>query len=300
MENEHVLEQQFDATKDRFRVGELKTTDVSQAKMRLSAAKASRAVSEGDLANKRATFYRLIGEMPGVLAFPKLAYETPEEIETVLSTAEKNNPSVVAATYGVDVADADISTAKGSLLPEVSLVANANRGWNQNTTYPGRQDTASIMARVTVPLYRAGTDYSKTRAAYQTKTQRHMELNDVRRKARENGMTGWQDMMTARASIAAHQTEVKAAEMALEGVKEESKVGTRTTLDVLNAEQELLNAKINLVRSEHDEAIAHLQVMSAIGSLTAKDLSLPVTLYSPTDNYDDVRGKWIGFGRAND
>lgn len=299
-ENERVLEQQLEATKDRFRVGELKTTDVSQAEMRLSAAQASRAVSEGDLANKRATFSRLIGEMPGTLAFPKLAYEIPKEMETVLSIAEKNNPAVVAANYGVDVAEADVSTAKGSLLPEVSLVANANRGWNQNTTFPGKQDTASIMARVTVPLYRAGADYSKTRAAYQTKTQRRMELDDVRRKARESGMTGWQDLMTSRAAIAAHKVEVQAAEMALEGVKEESKVGTRTTLDVLNAEQELLNAKINLVRSEHDEAIAHLQVMSAIGSLTARDLRLPVTLYDPTENYDDIHDKWVGFGRAGD
>jgi TolC family type I secretion outer membrane protein len=299
-ENERVLTKQLEATTDRFRVGELKKTDVSQAELRLSGAKASRAVAEGDLSNKRSAFSRLIGEMPTLLSFPKLAYETPTEMETVLSLAEKNNPSVLAAKYGIDVADADILTAKGSLLPEVNLVANANRGWNQSTTYPGKQDTASIMARVTVPLYRAGADYSKTRAAYQTKTQRRMELDDVRRKARDNGMTSWQDLMTARAAIAAHKVEVQAAEMALEGVKEESKVGTRTTLDVLNAEQELLNAKINLARSEHDEAIANLQVMSAVGSLTARDLRLPVTLYNPSENYDDVRDKWGGFGKASD
>ncbi|MGE0108199.1 MAG: TolC family outer membrane protein [Bdellovibrionales bacterium] len=299
-ENERVLSQQLEATTDRFRVGELKKTDVSQAELRLSAAKASRAVAEGDLSNKRSAFLRLIGEVPHALSFPQMTYEIPNEMEGALSLVEKNNPSILAANYGVDVADADISTAKGSLLPEVSLVANANRGWNQNTTYPGKQDTASIMARVTVPLYRAGADYSKTRAAYQAKTQKRMELDDVRRKARDNGMTSWQDLMTARAAIAAHKVEVQAAEMALEGVKEESKVGTRTTLDVLNAEQELLNAKINLARSEHDEAIAHLQVMSAIGSLTARNLRLPVTLYNPSENYDDVRNKWVGFGKASD
>lgn len=298
--NEAVLEKQFAATKDRYRVGELKKTDVSQAELRLSAAKASRAVAEGDLANKRSTYLRLVGEMPESLAFPQLHYELPKSVDDAVALSFKNNPNVQSAVYALESKSADVTTTEGSFLPEVSLVGNVNRAWNQNTTYSGRHDTASVMAKATIPLYRSGADYSRTREALQIKSQKRQELEDTRKKARDGAASSWQDLHTARAAIAAHTIETEAATMALVGVKEESKVGTRTTLDVLNAEQELLNAKINLVRSQNDEAMSVLQVLASCGLLTAKNLRLSVQVYDPDVYHNEVGDKWVGFGSAGD
>lgn len=293
--NEQVLKKQFAATRDRYRVGELKKTDVSQAELRYSAAQASLAVASGDLANKKATFFRLVGEAAGDLEKPVLALTVSTEQATLLTLLEKNNPSIQSALYSFDASSADVTVTDGSLLPEVSLIGSVNRKWDQSASYQGRYDSASIMARVTVPLYRSGADYSRAREARQVKVQSRLELEDIRRKVREEAVSNLQEYKTAEASILAHQTEVKAANMALEGVKEEAKMGTRTTLDVLNAEQETLNAKINLARAEHSKAVASLGLMVVAGNLTAKAMSLPIEYYDPTKNYDRVHNKWIGF-----
>ncbi|MDD5585998.1 MAG: TolC family outer membrane protein [Alphaproteobacteria bacterium] len=298
--NEEVLQKQLNATKDRFRVGELKKTDVSQAESRLKSAMVSRLQAEGDLSNQRTTFSRLIGDMPGTLEQPKLTLEQPKTQDEAVTLSLHKNPSVLAATYSTDAARADITAAEGSLLPEVSIVGSGSRGWQQSSTVPDRQDSATILARVTIPLYRAGTDYSKARAAQQTTTQRRLELENARSRAREGASNSWQSLMTARNAIAGRKEVVAATADALVGVREEAKVGTRTTLDVLNAEQELLDAKLNLAKAEHDEALAILQIKSAIGELTAEAMHLPVNAYDPVKHYDEVRGKWAGLGNVEE
>jgi outer membrane protein len=176
-------------------------------------------------------------------------------------------------------------------------VGNASHGVDQNVTLPQREDSFSVLAKVTVPLYRSGTDYSKSRAAIQTENQRHEELDDALNKSVETATTGWQTLMTAREGISVNKDAVNATDKALYGVREEAKVGTRTTLDVLNAEQELLNARLTLAKAEHDEKLAMLQLKASVGDLTAQSLHLPVEqLYDPKEHYDAVRNKWIGFG----
>jgi len=125
-------------------------------------------------------------------------------------------------------------------------------------------------------------------------TQRDMELQDARNKARETALTSWQTLMAARDSIAGDKEALAATDQALYGVKEEAKVGTRTTLDILNAQQELLNARTSLVKAVHDEALAVVQVKAAIGTLTAQALQLPVHLYDPSINYQKARAQWVG------
>ncbi|MDD5586333.1 MAG: TolC family outer membrane protein [Alphaproteobacteria bacterium] len=298
--NEDVLRQQLAATNERFRIGEVTKTDVSQSESRLNAATAARIRAEGDLANGGAVFYRLIGDEPGNLRQPKLVLESPQSSDEAKTLAEKNNPGIIAASYGQDAAKAGVTAAEGGLLPEVNLVGNVSRGWEQSVMIPGRQDNATIMARLTIPLYRSGADYSKARAARQTVTQRRLELEDARHKAHEIAIRAWQNLTTARAAITAHKSVVTAADLALHGVKEEAKVGTRTTLDVLNAEQELLNAKVDLVKAEHAEAVAILQVKAAVGALTAEALRLPVETYDPSVHYEDVRDRWIGLGNGGE
>lgn len=294
--NEDVLRQQLDATNSRFRVGEVTKTDVSQAESRLNAAMATRIRAEGDLANDRAAYLRLIGDMPGSLQPPNLVLPSPTSMDETVALAEKNNPLLIAASFNQDAAKSDVTTAQGSLLPEVNLVGNVSRGWEQSVMLPGRQDNATIMARVSIPLYKGGADYAKTRAAYQTVTQRRLELDDARHKVREAAVRAWQNLLTARAAIKANKSVVAAAALALQGVREENKAGTRTTLDVLDAEQELLNAKVNLVKAEHDEALAILQIKASVGELTAAALDLPVKPYDPKAHYDDIRNRWVGLG----
>lgn len=274
--NEDVLRKELDATQSRFNVGEVTKTDISQAQARLNAAQASRIQADGDLDAQRATFARLVGEVPQNLVQPQLTLTDPQTLDDAITLALKNHPSLVAAKNAKDAAKENVTVTRGSLLPEVNLVGSAGRSWDQSLMVPERQDSATIMARVTVPLYRAGADYARTRAASETVVQRGLELDDLRNRVREGAITAWQALTTARATITANEAGVKAAELALYGVQEESKVGTRTVLDILNAQQELLSAKVNLVRAHHDEALAILRVKAAVGDLTASSLKLGV------------------------
>lgn len=296
---EEVLRRQLEATQNRFEVGEVTQTDVSQAESRLQEATANRIQAEGTLAIRRATYARYVGEMPGMLKQPQLEFGDLRTMEAVINAAESSNPSVVAAVFNLDAARDQVTVTKGSLLPEVNLVGNASRGWD-NSTNINRQDTASIVAQATLPLYRSGADYARTRAALQTATQYRQLLEDARRQARETAINAWQTLKTTEAAIKSRRAAVEANTVALSGVREESTVGTRTVLDVLDAEQELLNARVSLVRAERDYAVAVMQVRAAIGSLTAAAMRLPVDIYNPKTHYDSVRNKWIGFGSAGE
>lgn len=293
--NEEVLRRQLDATRNRFEVGEVTQTDVSQSESRLQDATANRIQAEGTLANRRASYARYVGAMPGVLKQPELSFKELTTMDAAVTMAENQNPNVVAALFNLDAAREQVTVTKGGLLPEVNLVASANRGWESSSTI-NRQDNLQIVAQATVPLYRSGADYARSRAALQTVTQFRQLLEESRRQAREGATSAWQSLKTTEAAIVARRAAVEANKIALEGVREESTVGTRTTLDVLDAEQEYLNAEVNLVRAERDNAVAVMQLRAALGSLTAEALQLPVDVYNPQTHYDSVRNKWIGFG----
>jgi outer membrane protein len=239
----------------------------------------------------------LVGKAPEKLQAPELAPDASRQADDVLHLAETRNPKVIAAQYSVEAAHAEVDLSKGSLLPEVDLVGNTGRNWGQSSSLPGQEDSSQVLVQLTMPLYRAGSDYSKTRAAEQTVTQRRMELEEARHKAHETANNAWQAFVAAQAALDADKDEVKAATLALNGVREESKVGTRTTLDVLNAEQELLDAKVDQVKSQHDRDLALVQIRAAVGELTADNIKLPVESYDPKRHYNDVRNQWVGFSR---
>ncbi len=295
--HEAVLDDKLKETRVRAEVGELTGTDVQQAESRLARAHVSRYQAESTLTQDRAAYTRLVGNAPGQLSSPNLILDSPKYLADILSLAETQNPDVVSSQFAVEEADAEIRLNQGSLLPELDVVANSQRNWGQNITLPGRYDSTQVILQLTVPLYRSGTDYSKSRAAQQTATQRRDELDEARHKAHETADNAWAALMTAQAALDADKVEVDAAAKALEGVKEESKVGTRTTLDVLNAEQELLDARIDQVRSQHDRDFAMLQITAAIGGLTAGNLKLPVDPYDPQRHYRDVKYQIAGFSR---
>ena len=294
-DNEKVLEEKLEETKARSQAGDLTQTDVRQAESRLARAHVSRYQAESTLSQDRASYVRLVGKEPGELKAPELTLDRPKDVSEVLHLAETHNPAVIAAQFDVDSAAADIDLSKGSLLPEINLVGGTNHALGQNSSFPGRRDSSQVLIQATMPLYRAGADYSRSREAQQTASQRRMELSEAQHKSHELAQNAWQALQTAQAAVAADKDGVEAAALALKGVREESKVGTRTTIDVLNAEQEVLDANVSLAKSEHDRNLAILQIRSAIGELVAGSMALATTTYDPKRHYDDVHHQWFGF-----
>lgn len=299
-DEETVLQKKLEETRVRAKVGDLTQTDVRQAQTRLSKAEVTRQQAENTLTADRASYIRLVGEEPGKLAVPKLALDHSQNIAEILQAADTANPSVVSAQYTVEAAKADIDLNKGSLLPEIDLVGTSSNGYGQSVTFPGRAINNQVMIQATWQLYDGGASYSKIREARQTAMQHRMELEDVRHKSHEMAQNAWQEFQSAEASIKSDQEEVAAAADALQGVKTEARVGSRTTLDVLNAEQELLDAKVDLAKARHDRDYALLEIKSAIGALTADKMKLPLEPYKPEKHYDDNSGKLIGLGNDDD
>lgn len=298
-QNEKVLQEKLDETQERSKIGELSTTDTHQAESRLARAHVSRLQDETSLTKSRVSYMRLVGHMPEQLITPSMTVDKNLGLGEIIHIAETNNPNVIAANHSIDEAKARIDLNKGALLPELNLVGNSGRSWAQNSSVPGREDSSQIMLQLTVPLYHAGTDYSHTREAEQTATQRRMELEEARKKAREAAHNAWQILEASQEALLADDEEIKASSLALEGVKAEANIGTRTTLDILNAEQELLDARIDQAKSQHDKNLAILQIKMAIGTLTAEELNLSTEHYDPERHYKDVRGQWLGFSQDN-
>lgn len=291
--NEQVLRRQLEASNDRFRVGEITRTDVSQSEARLSGAISARIQAEGQLSASRATFTRLIGTVPGQLVQPKTNFVLPASQDEAVSLAEQNNPSVIAARFNERAASAAVDQVTGELLPSVNIVGSYQRIWDRPTAN-GAIDSGSLTARLTVPIYEAGATTSRVREAKQTVGQRRNQVDEAVRQARSTAVSAWEALVTARATIESNQAQVRSSEIALEGVRQEATVGSRTVLDVLNAEQELLDARVNLVTAQRDEVVAVFQLLSATGQLTAGRLDLGVTTYNYEDHYNKVRGKIWG------
>ncbi|SNS35632.1 MULTISPECIES: TolC family outer membrane protein [unclassified Azospirillum] len=288
--NEQVLRRQLEASRDRFRVGEITRTDVSQSESRLALSTSNRIAAEGQLNASRAVFARLMGQSPEKLTQPAPTVELPKSLEATVAMAEQNNPAVLAAKFTERAADATVDATAGELLPSVSIVGSYSRTWDQPGTM-GQLDNGSIVARVSVPIYTAGEPNARVRQAKQTAQQRRIEIDEAVRQARETGIRAWEALVTARASILSRKEQVRAANIALEGVRQEATVGSRTVLDTLDAEQEYLNAQVNLVQAERDEIVAIFQVLSATGQLTAGRLGLPVKTYDYEAHYNNTRDK---------
>lgn len=297
--NEQVLRRQLQATRDRFEVGELTRTDVSQAEARLAKATADRIQSEGDLDATRAAYAKVVGKAPTQTEAPAALTDLPPEKDAVVQAAVGRHPKVVTVVYDEKSARDAVDGVFGELLPTVALSAKAERD-KQTKAQESRYDELSAGLTVTVPLYEAGSVRSRLRQAKQTASQQRMNLDVARREAEETATKAWEARETARARIKSYVAQIAAAEVALDGVQREAQVGARTVLDVLDAEQELLNAKVSLVKAQRDEMVAMFQVKEAVGELTAERLKLPVDLYDPGQHYDEVRGAWFGTSSSGD
>ncbi len=295
--NEQVLKKQLEATQDRFRVGEVTRTDVAQAESSLAQASATLIAAEGTLAQSRANYVRAVGRPPGRLLLPRERPTLPATREEAQTLAAHNNFSVISANFAELAARDNIDVVRGQLLPQISIVGNVARQQDPSITFKGfLANTGTVLAQMTMPLYEGGAIYSQTRQAEQTVGQRRSQVDDARRAAVQTATQNWEALKAARASIQSFAAAVRAAQIALEGTQQEALVGSRTTLDVLIANQQLFVTQQQLITAEHDAAVAEYNIAAAIGRLVAPELHLPVQLYDMERHFKQVRDKWIGFG----
>lgn len=292
LNNEQRLRRQLQATRDRFQVGEVARTDVAQAEARLSRARADVEAAKANLAASAALYERVIGHEPGRLAKPTRLAALPRSLAEARTLAAQN-PSVIATTFSLAAAQDEVDVSFSALLPSVDLLARAQRVEEPQSTLSWQRN-ASIGLTVTVPLYQGGAEYSRVRAARQTLEARRNDLDNVHRTVQEQVAAAWDRLLAASAAIVALRAEVRANDIALQGVQEENLVGARTVLDVLDAEQELFNSRVNLVRAEREEILASFQLKSAVGELTTEGLGLKVERFDAERHYRVTRNRLMG------
>jgi len=294
--NEQVLTKQLQATNDRFRVGEITRTDVAQAEAALAGAQAQREVSQGQLAVARGTFQQVVGFLPpDDLVEPQPLVPPVKNEAEARSMAASNNPAVLAALFNDGAARDSVDVAIANLMPQISFQGQT---FQQNNSASPRTESVGYQAvvQLSVPVYQGGAEYSVVRQAKQLQQQTNRQVEDARRTAIQAAVQAWNTLNSARAAADSTRAQIRANEIALEGVQREAIVGSRTTLDVLNAQQTLLVSRTNLVNALAQLVIASYSVASAIGRLTARDMHLPVALHDETAYHEAVRNKWFGLG----
>lgn len=290
------LSEQVRAAKDRFDVGEGTRTDVSQAVARLSEAQANLNSALANLNTSRAVYRQVIGtEAKNLSANTQINALVPGSVEAALQVSETAQPLIRQSQHLVDAAIFNTKAVEGELLPTVSLNGSVSRNWNAGTSSGGSQaNSASILGTVSIPLYQGGSVSSRVRQAKEALGQARLQLDVVRDQIRANVISAWGNYQAASASIKAAKAAVEAQQLALEGVIEEQRVGQRTTLDVLDAQRELVGQRVGLVTAQRNRIVGGYQLVSAIGKLDSATLGLNVTQYRPKEHYKAVRDKWFG------
>ncbi|WP_460086223.1 TolC family outer membrane protein [Roseibium sp. LAB1] len=288
------LQEQVRAARDRFDVGEGTRTDVSQAEARASEARASLNTALANLNTSRAIYRQVIGvEARSLSADTSISRFVPKSIDQAMQLSETHQPLIRQAQHLVDAAMFNIKTIEGELLPTVTLDGSISRSWNPSAT-TNFSDNAQIFGNVSIPLYQGGGVSSRVRQAKEELGQTRLQLDVARDQIRANVISAWGNYQAAEASIVAAQAAVEAQQLALEGVIEEQRVGQRTTLDVLDAQRELVTQQSNLVTAQRNRIVSGYQLVAAVGRLDAETLGLNVARYNPKQHYQAVRDQWFG------
>ncbi len=292
--NVRVLEQTLKQTRDRFNVGEVTRTDVAQSEAQLAAGKTQALTAEANLTTTRANFRQIIGNEPTNLA-PGSPVDRffPATLAAAIELGLIEHPNITAAMYGIDVNFLQVKVAEGALLPTLTLQAGVTQSYQQTIT-AFRTTTASAIATASVPIYQGGAEYSLIRQSKENLAQQRLNLENTRNQIRATVVQWWGNLQAGKAQVQSAQAQVTASEIALNGVREEAKAGQRTTLDVLNAQQALVNARVALVTAQHDRVVASYNVLAAVGRLSPQVLGLATTVYDPSVHYQQVRDSWAG------
>jgi outer membrane protein len=277
-------------------------TDVAQAETRLAQGRATVLTAEADYAKSRAVYRQVIGvEASKLVPAAPVDRLIPRRLAEAVEIGRACNPNVGVAMFGIDAAVLQVKINEGTLYPTAQLVGTVNQNWETNLTSALQQFNAFVQAQVTVPLYpsiragyQGGAEYSLIRQAKETVGQKRIDLETARDSVQSAIVTAWGQLGAAKAQILATQAQVAAAEIALNGVREEARVGQRTTLDVLNAQQDLVTARTALVTAQHDRVVASYTLLAAVGELNLPKLAILIPLYDPMVHYQQVRDAWIG------
>ncbi len=294
--NVRVLSRDLKATQDRFSVGEVTRTDVAQSRARRAGAVSELDLARANLKASRANYEQVIGRKPGRLRGASPPYRLlPKSLSVARTRAERENPDVVSALYNEQAARYDVSEIAGELLPTLNLDASySNRYLGGGDTSTVQTETGTVVGTLTVPLYQRGAVSSRVRQAKHIHVRTLQLVEEARTQSRESAIAAWAQLNASRAQVKSAQTQVEANRIALSGVREEEKVGQRTLLDVLDAEQELLNSQVDLVSVRRDLVVNSYTVLSTTGRLTAQDMRLASKIYDPEAHYGEVRRKWFG------
>jgi outer membrane protein len=295
--NVEVLEEQLRQTRDRFSVGEVTRTDVAQSESRLAAGRSSMLTAESNYTTSRSTYRQVIGVEAGKLA-PATPVDrfSPRTLSEVVAQARARHPSVTNAMANADAAAMQVKVSESALYPTLNLVGSAQKNFGTANQLTNQLESlvGSAAAQINIPLFQGGTEYATIRQAKELLGQRRIDLDTARDQTQQTAVQTWGQLEAAKAQIQSTQSQVTAAEIALNGVREEARVGQRTTLDVLNAQQELVNARVSLVTAQRDRVVASYSLLAAAGRLSVQVLGLRVTPYDPAVHYHQVRDVWTG------
>lgn len=287
-QNLAFLREQLNAANARLQVGEGTRTDVSQAQAQLSAAQALLESAVAQEKSSEAVYTQIVGTPPSGIAFPPTrARRLPGSLSSALSIGRSENPNILAAQYSVDAQGYQVKSAEGALLPGVNL-----QGSIQNSDTGSTNST--IAATINIPLYQGGAASGQVRQAKELLGQREIQVDSARRDVDQNIVTTWTQYDAFNANISANQAQLRAAKLALNGVIEERKVGQRTTLDVLDSQQTVLNARESLVQAQANATVASYTLLGYVGRLTVDWLGLGVTKYDANAHYQATKDRWFG------
>lgn len=298
-QNLKFLTEQVRAARSRFDVGEGTRTDVAQAEASRASAIASLAAARAQAESSAAIYRQVVGDEAKTLkAAAPVAKLLPKSLDSAIAIAAKQHPAILATEYLVDAADFSVKSAEGQLLPQVSASAGISQAYRDtspgNPLSDGNAASATIGATLTVPIYQGGRVAAQVRQQKESLGQARIEVDVSRDQVRAAVTAAWTQYLAAVESVTANRTLVSAQQLALNGVIEERNVGQRTTLDVLNAQKDVIDAQINLATSERDSVVASYAILSATGSLSTERLGLQVVKYQPQEHYNAVKDKWFG------
>jgi outer membrane protein len=294
--NVQVLREILATTKRRLNAGDVTPTDTAQAEARLNRGLADLNAAEVALAISKEIYAQVVGEPPSQLvAASPVDRLIPTTEAAAIDTTIHEHPAILGASYDLDVATTSIKLAESALLPTVSVQGSVSKTRDTDTSLTTTATSqASVLGQINVPLYDGGMAASQTRQAKEVASQSRMVLEQVRNQSRTAVVSAWVTNEGTKVALRAAESEVKAADIALQGVRKEASGGQRTTIDVLNAQQDLTSARSRQIVAQRDRVIASYTLLSAVGRLDVHTLNLDTPEYQPEVHYHQVRDAWHG------
>jgi outer membrane protein len=301
--NVKFLDQELRATNDRFDVGEVTRTDVAQSEARRAGAVAALDLARANLKGSRGVFESTVGVPADGLIEPKLnTGPLPKSVDEAVGIGTQENPAIVGALYREQSARYQVDTIAGELLPTVQLEASYNDRFSRgvggglfsSTAQDVQNEVGLVTGRLSVPIYEGGQVYARVRQAKQLHLGRLQDIEQARVQIRAQIISAWAQYVAARSQLESAEAQLEANQVALTGVREEERVGQRTLIEVLNAQQEYLDSQVQVVTTRRNLIVAAYAVQSAVGRLDALSLGTISLVYDPGEYYQDARRKWWG------